>query len=96
MGGPMAVLLLDIRADDARRGPARSLAWAVVALGLATQLVYPVAHVWLTDPTDRLGLLIGIALLVGRNLGLLALTGWVVLWCWRSLRTPVPAADPSG
>ena len=96
MGGPMAVLLLDIRADDARRGPARSLAWAVVALGLATQLVYPVAHVWLTDPTDRLEQLIGVALLVGRNIGLLAVTVWVVLWCWRSLRTPVPAADPSG
>ena len=96
MGGPLAVLLLDIRAGDSRRRSARSLAWAVVALGLATQLVYPVAHLWLTHPVDRLQPLMGVLLLLGRNIGLLLLTGWVVLWSWRSLRPPMSSDETSG
>ncbi len=92
IGGPMAVLLLDIRRHDARRGSARALAWGVVALGLATQLVYPTAHIWLAYPTDQAELLVAVTLLAVRNVWLLVLTAWVVLWCWRSMALP-PTSD---
>lgn len=87
LAGPIAALLLTSGSDTAaarrRARISSALAWAVVALGAATHLLYPICYPPLTaapgTPVDPGLLTAATAVLTVRNLGLVALTAVTIV-----------------
>lgn len=99
LGGPVAALIVASGRSDAAVQPVkspdetlawpriRSLAWWVLGLTLATQLVYPIMY----EPLVHGGWLMGpaTAVLVARNLAMVVFTALVTAAVWQMLGSPV-------
>jgi hypothetical protein len=84
LGGPGAVLLLlRHRATPAERPAIRHTAYALLALALLTHLVYPTLYNGLLGRTGPAMLMVATIVTAVRNLGLVALTGYVASRAWR-------------
>ncbi|MCW2812515.1 MAG: hypothetical protein JWP61_2973 [Friedmanniella sp.] len=86
LGGPMAALLL-LRLDSvpAQRRTVRLLAVELLALALATHLVYPLFYDWFLGHHGAALTVLATLVTALRNLGLLAFTVQVCVLAWRFL-----------
>ncbi|CAI9410484.1 glycosyltransferase 87 family protein [Aestuariimicrobium sp. T2.26MG-19.2B] len=100
LGGPLAAGLSVISsADDPstfrRLADERRLirtGSVLLALTLATQLVYPIGYAPLVK--GSLGMTAVTLVLAARNFGIVALLVWVLHWLWTFLRPPAKKAQP--
>jgi len=84
LAGPGAVLLLlRHRAEPAERLVVRHTAYALLALAVLTNLVYPVLYPSLLNHNGTVLLAVATVVTVVRNLGLLLFTGYVASRAWR-------------